>query len=141
MKASDRILHWIPRIICMIAILFISKFAMDAMESYLTIWQQILLVMVHLIPALLLVGLLIIAWKWELLGGILFTLIGLALAPIIYQHNYNMDQSMGMSLGFVMIFALPLIIIGSLFILSFIKRRKYRMMNPKRVINHLPLDN
>lgn len=135
MKASVRILHWMPRIICIIAILFISKFAMNAIESYLTIWQQVLLLLVHLIPAALLVGLLVIAWKWELPGGILFTLIGFTLAPIIYQHNYNMDQSMGMSLGFVMLFALPLVIIGILFILSFVKRRKYRMMNPKRVMN------
>ena len=135
MKASVRILHWMPRIICIIAILFISKFSMNAFESYLTIWQQVLLLLVHLIPAILLVGLLIIAWKWELLGGILFTLIGLGLAPVIYQHNFNMDQSMGMSLGFVMIIALPLVIIGILFILSFIKRRKYRMINPKRVMH------
>lgn len=135
MKASVRILHWMPRIICMIVILFISKFALNALESYLTIWQQILLVLVHLIPAVALVGLLIIAWKWELIGGILFTLAGLGLAPVIYQHNYNMDQSMGMSLGFVMLFALPLVIIGMLFILSFIKTRKYRMINPKRVMN------
>lgn len=135
MKASVRILHWMPRIICIIAILFISKFAVNAFESYLTLWQQALLLLVHLAPALLLVGLLIIAWKWELVGGILFTLIGMALAPVIYQHNYNMDQSMGMSLGFVLIIALPLVIIGILFILSFVKRRKYRMMNPKRVMN------
>lgn len=135
MKTSVRILHWMPRIICMIAILFIGKFALNAFESYLTIWQQILIMLVHLIPAILLVGLLIIAWKWELLGGILFTLIGLAMAPVIYQHNYNMDQSMGISLGFVMIFALPLVIIGILFILSFIKRRKYRTINPNRVMN------
>lgn len=135
MKASVIVLHWVPRIICILAILFISKFALNAFESYLTIWQQILLLLVHLIPSILMMGLLIIAWKWELLGGILFTLLGLGLIPIIFQHNYNMDQSVVMSFGFVMMIALPMVIIGILFILSYTKRKKFRMVDPKRIVN------
>lgn len=135
MKANVIILHWVPRIICILAILFISKFALNAFESYLTIWQQILLFMVHLIPSAILIGLLIIAWKWELLGGILFTLLGLGLTPMIFQHNYDMDQSIVMSFGLVMMIALPLVIIGILFILSAVKRRKYRMIDPNRFVN------
>ena len=111
----------------MLGILFISKYAINSVESYLTLWQQILIVLVHLIPSVLLIGLLIIAWKWELAGGILFTVIGLALTPVIFQHNYNLNESIATSLGTVTMYAIPLVIIGNLFIASYLKRRKYHL--------------
>lgn len=127
MKASVIALHWLPRVICMLGILFISKYAIDSMESYLTIWQQILTFLVHLIPSVLLLALLVIAWKWELGGGILFTVIGLSLTPIIFKYNYNLNESIAMSMGIVTMFTIPLVIIGNLFIVSYIKRRRYNL--------------
>lgn len=111
----------------MLGILFISKYAINSVESYLTLWQQILIVLVHLIPSVLLIGLLIIAWKWELAGGIIFTVIGLALTPVIFQHNYNLNESIATSLGTVTMYTIPLVIIGNLFIASYLKIRKYRL--------------
>lgn len=128
MKASVIALHWLPRIICILGILFISKYAINSIESYLTIWQQILTLMLHLVPCVLLATLLVIAWKWELTGGILFTLIGLVLTPVIFKYNYNLNESIATSLGIVTMLTFPLIMIGNLFIFSYIKRRKYRLM-------------
>lgn len=128
MKASVIALHWLPRVICILGILFISKYAIDSIESYLTIWQQILTLMLHLVPCVILAALLVIAWKWELAGGILFTVIGLALTPVIFKHNYNLNESIAMSLGIVTMITFPLVIIGNLFTFSYIKRRKYRLM-------------
>ncbi|MGE5448023.1 MAG: hypothetical protein ACM3PR_06645 [Bacteroidales bacterium] len=128
MKASVIALHWLPRVICILGILFISKYAIDSIESYLTIWQQILTLMLHLVPCIILAALLVIAWKWELAGGILFTVIGLALTPVIFKHNYNLNESIAMSLGIVTMITFPLVIIGNLFTFSYIKRRKYRLM-------------
>lgn len=128
MKASVIALHWLPRIICVLGIFFISKYAIDSIESYLTIWQQILTLLFHLIPCVLLTVLLVIAWKWELAGGILFTIIGLALTPIIFKYNYNLNESIATSLGIVTMLTIPLVIIGNLFTLSYLKRRKYRLM-------------
>lgn len=128
MKASVIALHWLPRIICMLGILFISKYAIDSMESYLTLWQQILTFMVHLVPCVLLAALLVIAWRWELAGGILFMVIGLVLTPIVFKHTYNLSESIATSLGVVTMFTFPLVIVGNLFTFSYIKRRKYRLM-------------
>ena len=47
--------------------------------------------------ALMLVGL-ALAWKWELIGGIVFSVIGLVMTPIVYSHNFAMNQNVGMSL-------------------------------------------
>jgi hypothetical protein len=98
MKTSIRLFHWSPRILCILAILFISLFAADAFAPGLTIWQQLGAFFIHLIPSFILLSLLIVTWKWEFIGGIIFTVLGLGLSPFIFIHNYKMNHSVGMSL-------------------------------------------
>ena len=121
---SNKIIHWISRIICILAILLVSMFALDAFESNQTIWQQIGGFLIHLIPSYILIAFLFIAWKWELIGGILFSLIGIGFAPFIYIHNYNMNHSVLTSLEIILLINFPFIIAGTFFILEhFIKKR------------------
>ena len=124
MKTSVKILHWAPRIICILAILFISLFALDSFSPDLTIWQQIGAFLIHLIPSFLLLVLLIVAWKREFIGGIIFTLIGLGFSPFIFVHNYKMNQSVWISLIIVLVITVPFIIAGILFIVSHSKKKK-----------------
>lgn len=124
MKTSIKIFHWLPRVICILAILFISMFAADSFAPGLTIWQQLGAFFIHLIPSFILVALLILAWKWEKIGGIIFILLGLGLSPVIFQHNYDMNQSVGMSLGIILAITFPFVLVGILFIISnFIKKK------------------
>ena len=99
MKTSIKVIHWVPRILCIIAILFISLFAADAFAPELSIWQQLGDFIMHLIPSFILLASLIIAWKWEYVGGIIFIIIGLGFSPVIFMHNYKMNHSIWMSLG------------------------------------------
>jgi len=124
MKTSIRVIHWLPRIICILAILFISIFAADAFAPGLSIWQQLGGFFMHLIPSFVLVALLIVAWKWENIGGIIFTVIGLGLSPFIYMHNYNMNHSIGMSLGIILTVTFPIVVTGILFILSYFMKKR-----------------
>ena len=126
MKTSIKLFHWSPRVICILAILFISMFAADSFAPGLTIWQQLGAFFIHLIPSFILVAVLILAWKWEKIGGIIFILIGLGLSPFIFQHNYEMNQSIGMSLGIILMITFPFIIAGILFIVSnFMKKKNF----------------
>ncbi len=50
MKTIVKILYWAPRILCIMAILFISMFALDSFEPGLNIWQQIGAFLIPLIP-------------------------------------------------------------------------------------------
>ena len=118
-SGKSKIYFWLPRIICILAILFISIFALDAFDPNHTIWQQIGDFLMHLIPSFILTALLIIAWKWELTGGIIFTIIGLGLSPVVFIHNYNMNHSIWMSLGVICSITLPFAIVGILFIMSY----------------------
>ena len=110
--------------LCILAILFVSFFALDAFGPGMTLWLQIGGFLIHLIPSFILVIFLVVAWKWELIGGGLFVLIGLVFSPFIYQHNYQMNHSVGMSLGIVLMLNAPFVLVGGLFILNhFLKNR------------------
>lgn len=124
MKTSIRIFHWLPRIFCILAILFISLFAADAFAPGLTIWQQLRGFLMHLIPSFVLLFLLIIAWKWELIGGIIFTIIGLGLSPFVFMLNYNRNHSVGLSLGIILAITFPFVVVGILFIISHFMKKK-----------------
>jgi cytochrome b561 len=124
MKASVRFLYWLPRIICILAILFVSMFALDSFAPELTLWQQIGGFLIHLIPSFVLITILIIAWKREMIGGYIFMLLGIVLSPLLFMWNYKMNHSIGMSLGIIAAITMPFIIIGILFIASHRVRRR-----------------
>ena len=125
MKTTIGIVHWIPRILCILAILFISMFALDSFSPHLTIWQQIGGFLIHLIPTYVLVALLVIAWKWELIGGILFILVGAGFSPIVYNINHHRNHFPVMtSLGNVLMITFPFILVGGLFLLSHLLKKK-----------------
>ena len=124
MKTSTQLIYWLPRILCILAILFVSMFALDAFDPKLTIWQQIGGFIIHLIPSFILTLFLIIAWKWEVVGGIIFALVGIVFTPFIYSHNYQMNHSVGMSLGIILMITFPFIVVGGLFITSYRMKKK-----------------
>jgi len=129
MKTSNSLFYWLPRIICILAILFVSMFALDAFAPGLTIWQQLGDFFIHLIPSFVLLAFLIVAWKWELYGGIIFTIIGLGLSPFIFMLNQNRNHfSIGASLGVVLMITFPFVVVGILFIIShFLKKKTHKV--------------
>lgn len=124
MKPYQKILRWTPRVLCIIAILFISMFAFDAFSPGMTFWQKAGSLLMHLLPSFILVAFLVVAWKWELTGGILIALVGLAATPFIYNLNFQRTQSVSTTIGVVLMVTVPFIIIGVLFIVSYCLNRK-----------------
>ena len=124
MTKNIAILHWAPRILCILAIAFISLFAFDAFEPGLTIWQQLAAFAMHLLPSFILFMMLVVAWRWELVGGIVFMMLGLGLSPFIYTHNYAMNHSVSMSLGIIMMITFPFFLVGLLFVTSYLVKKK-----------------
>ena len=126
METKIKIFHWLPRIICILAILFVSVFALDSFGPGKTIWQEMEDFAMNLIPSFVLLVLLFVAWKWELVGGIIFIIAGLSLSVLVYTMNYRRLHSVGKSLGIVAMITLPFIIAGILFLISyFLKKKNY----------------
>lgn len=124
MKTYRGVFYWMPRIICILAILFVSMFAADAFGPGLTVWQQISGFLIHLIPSFILLAILVIAWKWEFIGGIIFSVIGIGLSPFLFIHNYRMNQSFWMSFGIILMITFPFLIVGILFLVSHYRQKK-----------------
>jgi hypothetical protein len=101
-------------------------FALDAFTPGLTIWKQLAAFFMHLIPSFILLIFLLVAWKWELTGGIIFTVIGIILSPVVFQMNYKMNHSFWLSTGIILSITVPFIIVGIMFILSsYLKKRDF----------------
>jgi hypothetical protein len=124
MKKSTHAIHWMPRILCILAIIFVSMFALDAFEPGLAIWKQLSAFVIHLIPSFILLALLIVAWKWEYAGGIIFILIGIGFSPFIYSHNYAMNHSVWISLSIILMITFPFVVVGILFVISHFRKKK-----------------
>ena len=63
-----KILYWLPRILAIIFILFISMFALDSFD----VPQWYIALPMHLIPSFILILFTVIAWQRARIGGILF---------------------------------------------------------------------
>ena len=124
MKTKEKTLFWLPRILGIAAILFVSYFSLDAFEHGPPLWQQIPVFLIHNIPSYILILALILAWKKELIGGIIFTLFGIITSPFIYYLNIHRNHSVKDSLTVVLLITFPFIIIGILFIVSHLATRR-----------------
>ena len=125
MKTSANALCWTARILCILAILFISLFALDSFSSDRTFLQNTTAFLMHLIPSFVLLASLIIAWKWEKVGGIILTIIGIAFSLFIFFFNYKRNHFPIMTcLLQTLAVAIPFVLAGTLFIISHYRKKK-----------------
>ena len=73
---NKKFLYWLPRILGILFTLFISIFALDTFGEGIPFLEAVVGFLIHLIPTYIVIAVLLIAWKWELVGGILFILVG-----------------------------------------------------------------
>jgi hypothetical protein len=131
MKTSIKIIHWAPRILCILAILLVSMFALDSFDPKYTLWVQLETFFMHLIPTYILILFLFIAWKWELVGGLILMGFALILSPFIFFMNYSMNHSVWISLSVILMINFPFILTGGLFVLSYYLKKKKRLAKPQ----------
>lgn len=111
-------IHWVPRILTILAILFVSVFALDSFSPDLTPGQQILGFLIHLIPSFILTIVLVVAWKYKFTGGIIFVALGISLSMFLFLVNYGRNQDLWITLGIMASISLPFVISGMLFIVD-----------------------
>lgn len=116
MKTSTRILHWTPRIITILTIIFVSMFALDS--------RTISEFLIHLVPSLILLAILIIAWNRERIGGIILTIAGGAWCIFVFILNLRRTHSILVSLEIILMLCIPFVVAGILFIISYYRKKK-----------------
>ncbi len=73
----ERTLYWLARGLGILFPLFVSLFALDVFSEGLT-WQAVGGFLIHLIPVYLLVFVLILAWRREWIGVVMYPLLAFA---------------------------------------------------------------
>lgn len=118
-----KLLFWLPRILAIVFAIALSTFALDVFDEETSILKKGLALFVHLLPSLLVVAALVIAWRRRILGGVLFIVLG-----IIYIANSRASLSMNL------LIAVPLIVIGALFLLDAILN-KYSTIRKSTIVD------
>ncbi|MBU4353333.1 DUF2070 family protein [Candidatus Parcubacteria bacterium] len=113
-KKINRFIYWTPRILSIAFILFLSLFAFDVFEEY-SGWQVILGFLIHLLPSFILLAVILIAWKYDLVGAIAF--LGSA---VFYVFMVGFDRPWSWYIGI----SGPAAVVGILFFLSWLQKRK-----------------
>jgi hypothetical protein len=71
-----RLIFWTPRILGVLFALFISLFALDVFGEGYGFWETVVALLIHLVPTGIILIVLVIAWRWEWVGGVLFFALG-----------------------------------------------------------------
>ena len=112
---SARLLLWSPRILGILMCLFLSLFAFDAFEGGRTFIQSLPDFAIHLAPMPLLLAVVALAWRWEWVGALVFS--GAAMAYAVFARDH---------LDWILFISGPLLIIGMLFLFSWIHHADLR---------------
>ena len=70
--SMPRVLYWTPRVLSILLAVFLSVLAIDVFGEGYGFWQTIGALLLHLIPSFLVVIALVIAWRREWVGAVLF---------------------------------------------------------------------
>lgn len=118
-KKINKFLYWTPRILSIIFIIFLALFSLDVFDGNYTFFQTLLGLFMHNIPSLFLLITLLISWKHEIVGGIVFILAGIFYISMILINNSFEGSFYG-----ALIIAGPAFFIGILFLLGWLKKKK-----------------
>lgn len=127
MKTSHKILHWAPRFICILAILFISMFSLDAFGNDKSLGEQLIDLLMHLLPSFVFIALLVLAWYKEFVGGIIFVFLGIVFSVFVFLINFNRNQfPLINSLLITLVIGFPFVLVGILFLLNHSVKKKIK---------------
>lgn len=120
---SSRLVFWLPRALSIAFIAFLSLFALDVFDGQLGLWQTLLALFMHLIPVFVLVVALVLAWRWEWVGALLFGASGVAYVLMILSRT---SPPLPMRLLWCATIAGPAFVVGGLFLVGWL----YRLHHP-----------
>src|ERR1035437_8387888 len=115
-RTQGRLLFWSPRILTIAFAIFLSLFALDVFNEVSGFWQEAIAFSIHLLPAVVVVTFLVIAWRWEWVGATLFA--ATAAAYAIWALPKHLSWACGI--------AGPLLVIAGLFLVNWFKRSELR---------------
>ena len=108
---GNKTVSWILRILLILMIVLFALFSMDVFGEDQSFWDTALALLMHNIPSIVMIIILIIAWKRENIGGALLMLGSLGFAVFLF---FKMDSFMW---GTVIMVGIPFLI-GLMFVIN-----------------------
>lgn len=119
-KKPSKFIYWTPRILAIVFSLFLAMFSLDVIQPGLGFWEILLGLFMHNIPVFILIIILIISWKYDIVGGIAFILAGLAyIISLFFKQGFEWYM-----LSWSIIIAGPAFFIGILFFIGWFRKNK-----------------
>ena len=110
---SATLLLWSPRILGILVCAFLGLFSLDAFGTGVTLAQPIPDFAIHVAPALILLVVVGMSWRWAWVGGLVFTALAMAYVYLARAH-----------MSWIAAIAGPLLIVGLLFSWSWARRSR-----------------
>jgi hypothetical protein len=108
-------IFWTPRLLTILFAIFISLFSLDVFAEDGGFLKIFFAFMIHLIPTAIIVTILILSWKREWIGGVIFFLLGIAYAVWAFSHPQ-----------WILFISGPLFVISVLFFIGWFRRKEIR---------------
>src|SRR3989344_3123701 len=111
-------LYWAPRVLSILFILFLTMFSFDVFEPGLKWWEMAIGFLMHNIPVLVLTIALVISWRREIVGAVVFFVAGLLyIALILTNKHFEMVM-----LTWILFISGPAFIVAVLFLINWNKK-------------------
>lgn len=114
----SKFVYWTPRILAIIFIAFLALMSLDVFTEGASSWEIIVGLFMHNIPVFILLAVLLISWKYEIVGAVVFILAGLLYIFFAVRGADNLWMALAWSIQI----AGTAFVIGGFFIANWIKK-------------------
>jgi hypothetical protein len=123
----NKYIYWTPRILGILFVLFLMLFSLDIIQPGLSVSEIAIGLFMHNIPAFVLLLILIISWKYEIVGGVTFILAGLLyVAMVMKDAPFEWYK-----VSWILTIAGPAFLVGILFMMSWFQKKNFRNRSKK----------
>jgi hypothetical protein len=88
-QTMTKLVYWVPRVLSTLFVVFLALMSLDAFETTGGVWAIVLALFMHNIPTLLLLGIVLVAWRHELVGAIGFFGLGILYIVLVFQNPFE----------------------------------------------------
>jgi hypothetical protein len=116
-QGTKRLLYWTPRILCLLFAAFLSIFALDVFSEDYSFWETVVALIMHLVPTFVVLIVLAISWRWEWVGAVIFSTLGVLYIVMAWGR---------FPLSVYFVISGPLFVVAGLFLANWILRGRLR---------------
>ncbi|HEX5808768.1 MAG TPA: hypothetical protein VFY25_08900 [Anaerolineales bacterium] len=109
-KVSPRlakVIHWAPRLAALLIIFFVGLFSLDVFGTGAPPLEVLAAFLMHNLPSLVMLVLLVFAWKRPVVGFVAFLIAAAAFTALFVRDIYALPN--------LLLFVLPILLVASLF--------------------------